>query len=143
MRINNSPSDPFQRIMPLENAAPDVTAFFDETTSTISYVTADMESKVCAIIGPVLEFEESSAEITTHGAEKILEHLQVHGLSCGYILETHAHADHLSAGCFFTQRTGAPIGIGQLIVDVQHVFTEMYSESPSFKRDGSQFNLLL
>ena len=129
--------------MPLDNATTTVTAFFDETTSTLSYVVADMESKVCAIIDPVLEFDETSAEITTLGAEKILEHLQMHELSCEYILETHAHADHLSAGYFLKQRLNAPIGIGQLIVDVQHVFAEMYSETPSFRRDGSQFDLLL
>ena len=129
--------------MSSDNATPDVTAFFDETTSTLSYVVADMESKVCAIIDPVLEFDEASAEITTLGAEKILEHLQMYELSCKYILETHAHADHLSAGYFLKQRLNAPIGIGQLIVDVQHVFAEMYSETPSFRRDGSQFDLLL
>ncbi len=122
---------------------PTVTAFFDETTSTLSYVVADVESKVCAIIDPVLELDESSAEITTRGADKILDHLRVNGLTCEYILETHAHADHLSAGYFLKQRLSAPIGIGQSIVDVQHVFAEMYSETPSFKRDGSQFDLLL
>ena len=143
LRINNSHGDPFQAIMPLDNAAPNVTAFFDETTSTISYVVADMESKVCAIIDPVLELEECSAEITTLGAEKILEYLRANQLSCEYILETHAHADHLSAGYFLKQRLDAPIGIGELIVDVQHVFAQMYSEAPSFKRDGSQFDLLI
>ena len=129
--------------MSSDNVTPAVTAFFDETTSTLSYVVADMESKVCAIIDPVLEFDEASAEITTLGAEKILEHLQMYELSCKYILETHAHADHLSAGYLLKQRLNAPIGIGQLIVDVQHVFAEMYSETPSFRRDGSQFDLLL
>lgn len=129
--------------MSSDDATPTVTAFFDETTSTLSYVVADMESKVCAIIDPVLEFDEASAEITTLGAKKILEHLQVNELSCKYILETHAHADHLSAGYLLKQRLNAPIGIGQLIVDVQHVFAEMYSETPSFRRDGSQFDLLL
>lgn len=129
--------------MSSDDATPTVTAFFDETTSTLSYVVADMESKVCAIIDPVLEFDEASAEITTLGARKILEHLQVNELSCKYILETHAHADHLSAGYLLKQRLNAPIGIGQLIVDVQHVFAEMYSETPSFRRDGSQFDLLL
>ena len=122
---------------------PSVTAFFDETTSTLSYVVADEESKVCAIIDPVLELEEYSAEITTRGADQILEHLRDNELTCEYILETHAHADHLSAGYFLKQRLSAPIGIGQSIVDVQHVFAEMYSETPSFKRDGSQFDLLL
>lgn len=126
-----------------EPRQPSVTAFFDETTSTLSYVVADVESKVCAIIDSVLELEECSAEITTRGADRILEHLRVNGFSCEYILETHAHADHLSAGYFLKQRLSAPIGIGQSIVDVQHVFAEMYSESPSFKRDGSQFDLLL
>ena len=129
--------------MSSDNATPTVTAFFDEPTSTLSYVVADMESKVCAVIDPVLEFDEASAEITTLGAEKIIEHLQINELSCEYILETHAHADHLSAGYFLKQRLNAPIGIGQLIVDVQHVFAEMYSETPSFRRDGSQFDLLL
>ena len=129
--------------MSSDNATPAVTAFFDETTSTLSYVVADMNSKVCAVIDPVLEFDEASAEITTLGAEKILEHLQINELSCEYILETHAHADHLSAAYFLKQRLNAPIGIGQLIVDVQHVFAEMYSETPSFRRDGSQFDLLL
>ena len=122
---------------------PSVTAFFDESTSTLTYVVADVESKVCTIIDPVLELEESSAEITTRGADKILEHLRANGFTCEYILETHAHADHLSAGYFLKQRLSATIGIGQSIVDVQHVFAEMYSETPRFKRDGSQFDLLL
>lgn len=135
--------EPNNRNMSLEIETPTVTAFFDETTSTLSYVVADLESKVCAIIDPVLEFEETSAEITTFGAEKILDHLRMHELSCEYILETHAHADHLSASYLLKQRLAAPIGIGQLIVDVQHVFAEMYSETPSFRRDGSQFDLLL
>tara|TARA_B100000900_G_C20465630_1_gene669170 strand:+ start:38 stop:955 length:918 start_codon:yes stop_codon:yes gene_type:complete len=126
-----------------EKQNPTVTAFFDETTSTLSYVAADMESKVCVIIDPVLELEESSAEITTRGAAEILQHLRINELSCEYILETHAHADHLSAGYFLKRRLAAPIAIGQSIVDVQHVFAEMYSETPSFKRDGSQFDLLL
>jgi glyoxylase-like metal-dependent hydrolase (beta-lactamase superfamily II) len=122
---------------------PSVTAFFDETTSTLSYVVADVESKVCAIIDPVLELEESSAEITTRGAEQMLEYLRINELSCEYILETHAHADHLSAAYFLKHRLSAPIGIGQSIIDVQHVFADMYSETPSFKRDGSQFDVLL
>ena len=126
-----------------DTTQPSATAFFDETTSTLSYVVADVESKVCAIIDPVLELEDSSAEITTRGAEKILEHLRINELSCEYILETHAHADHLSAGYFLKHRLSAPIGIGQSIVDVQHVFADMYSETPNFKRDGSQFDLLL
>ena len=134
---------PFQRNMSVDRAIPAVTAFFDETTSTLSYVVADMESKICAIIDPVLEFDESSAEISTLGAEKILDHLRMNDLSCEYILETHAHADHLSAGYFLKQHLAAPIGIGQSIVDVQHVFAEMYSETPSFRRDGSQFDSLL
>ena len=102
-----------------------------------------MASKVCAILDPVLEFDETSAEITTRGAEKILEHLQMNELSCEYILETHPHADHLSAGYFLKQRLDAPIGMGHLIVDAQRVFAEMYYETPRFKRDGSQFDLLL
>lgn len=129
--------------MSSDNVTPAVTAFFDEATSTLSYVVADMESKVCAVIDPVLEFDEASAEITTHGAEKILEHLQINELSCEYILETRAHADRFSAGYFLKQHLNAPIGIGQLIVDVQYVFAEMYSESLNFKRDGSQFDFLL
>jgi glyoxylase-like metal-dependent hydrolase (beta-lactamase superfamily II) len=122
---------------------PSVTAFFDEITSTLTYVVADTESKVCAIIDPVLELEVSSAEITMRGADKILEYLRNSELSCKYILETHAHADHLSAGYLLKQRLAAPIGIGQSIVDVQRGFADMYSETPNFKRDGSQFDILL
>ena len=129
--------------MSSDNATPTATAFFDETTSTLSYVVADLESKVCAILDPVLEYDETSVGIRTLGAEKILEHLQMYELSCEYILETRAHADHLSAGYYLKQRVNAPIGFGQFNVDVQHVFAEIYSESPNFKRDGSQFDLLL
>ena len=129
--------------MPTDHHNPTVTAFFDQATSTLSYVVADTESKVCAIIDPVLELDESSAEITTRGANKIIEHLRNNELSCKYILETHAHADHLSAGFYLKKRLSIPIGIGQAIVDVQHFFADMYSETLSFKRDGSQFDLLL
>ncbi len=129
--------------MPADPHNPSVTEFFDQATSTLSYVVADTESKVCAIIDPVLELDESSAEVTTWGANQIIEHLRTNELSCKYILETHAHADHLSAGFYLKKRLSVPIGIGQGIVDVQHVFGEMYYETLSFKRDGSQFDLLL
>ena len=122
---------------------PTVNTFFDDSTSTLSYVVADMDARSCVIIDPVLELDESSAEITTRGADAIIEFLRMNGLTCHFILETHAHADHLSGSYYLKQRLAAPIGIGELIVDVQHVFADMYSETPSFKRDGSQFDLLL
>mgnify|MGYP001157506458 FL=1 len=125
------------------NQQPTVTAFFDDATSTLSYVVADMEAGVCAVIDPVLDLDEASAEISTHGANRILSHIENNALSCQYILETHVHADHLSAGYFLKKRLKTPIGIGHGIVEVQHVFAEMYSESPSFQRDGSQFDLLM
>ena len=122
---------------------PYVKAFFDEATSTLSYVAADMENKVCVVIDPVLDISDGSAEISTNSADQIIRFIEDCELRAAYVLETHAHADHLSAGYYLKQKLGSKIGISSLIGDIQRKFAQIYSEAPHFQVDGSQFDILL
>ena len=126
-----------------EHPTPHVEAFFDEATSTLSYVVADMENKVCVVIDPVLDMNDGAAEISTHSADHIVKFIAEHELHAAYVLETHAHADHLSASYYLKQKLSAKIGISSLIGEIQRKFAGIYSESPHFAVDGSQFDILL
>ena len=135
---------PMQPAMRTPNhATPHVEAFYDEATSTLSYVVADMKNKVCVVIDPVLDLNDGSAEISTHSAGRIVRFIEDCELRAAYVLKTHAHADQLSAGCYLKQKLSAKIGISSRIVDIQRNFAGIYSESPHFPVDGSQFNILL
>ena len=126
-----------------EHPTPHVEAFFDEATSTLSYVVADMDNKVCAVIDPVLDINNGAAEISTHSADRIVKFIEECELHAAYVLETHAHADHLSASYYLKQKLSAKIGISSLIGEIQRQFAGIYSESPHFAVDGSQFDILL
>ena len=126
-----------------EHPTPHVEAFFDEATSTLSYVVADMENKVCVVIDPVLDMNDGAAEISTHSADRIVKFIEERELHAAYVLETHAHADHLSASYYLKQKLSAKIGISSLIGEIQRKFAGIYSESPHFAVDGSQFDILL
>lgn len=120
-----------------------VEAFFDEATHTVSYVAQDPATKRCAIIDSVLDFDTASGAVNTHSAEKIVESVKASGLSVDYILETHVHADHLSAAPFLKDQLGGQIAIGAEIITVQEVFGKIFNEGTEFERDGSQFDVLL
>ncbi|CCK77027.1 conserved hypothetical protein [Oleispira antarctica RB-8] len=121
---------------------PIVTAFFHEPTFTYSYVVQDPANKHCAIIDSVLDFDYSSGETDTHSADEILAFIEDQKLSVEWILETHVHADHLSAAPYLQQKTAAKTGIGAGIKQVQDVFGKAFNAGKEFARDGSQFDQL-
>lgn len=120
----------------------DVNAFFDRATSTASYLVSDPATKSAAIIDPVLDFEPKAARLSTASADLILAAVAEHGLDLKYVLETHAHADHLSAADYIRRRTGAKIAIGAHIVDVQKTFIPVF-EADEVAANGDVFDHLL
>ena len=120
---------------------PIIEAFFDEPTNTISYLVADRVTRDAAVIDPVLDFNISSGEADARSAERILAFAAEQGWRIIMVLETHAHADHLSAAPFFKAKTGAEIGIGEHIRDVQKIFRPVFALD-DLKTDGSDFDRL-
>jgi glyoxylase-like metal-dependent hydrolase (beta-lactamase superfamily II) len=125
-----------------EAATPLVKAFFDEGTWTVSYVVRDPGSRSAAIIDSVLDFDPASGRTSTPSADAIVAHVQAHGLEVEWLLETHAHADHLSAAPYLQQRLGGKLAIGGEIQRVQKVFGTLFNAGTEFSRDGSQFDHL-
>ena len=121
---------------------PQVDAFFDEATNTITYVVRDPASKAAAIIDSVLDFDYASGRTDTSSADRVIAHVRSQGLDPVWILETHVHADHLSAAPYLQQELGGRIGIGEQIVVVQDTFGKIFNEGTEFQRDGSQFDRL-
>ncbi|MHA6263821.1 MBL fold metallo-hydrolase [Arenibacterium sp. CAU 1754] len=121
---------------------PTVKAFFDEATNTVSYVVRDPQGSACAIIDSVLDFDHASGRTDTSSADRIIEYVRAEKLSVEWILETHVHADHLSAAPFLQQALGGQIGIGDRITIVQDTFGKVFNEGTEFQRDGSQFDAL-
>ena len=121
---------------------PIVQGFFDEATFTASYVVSDLTTKRAAIIDSVLDFDQPSGRTSTKSADEIVDHVRKHGLTVDWILETHAHADHLSAGPYLQEQLGGRIAIGHEIMTVQQVFGKIFNEGTEFARDGSQFDKL-
>ncbi|MEM8841197.1 MAG: MBL fold metallo-hydrolase, partial [Pseudomonadota bacterium] len=119
---------------------PDVTAFFDEPTNCASYIVRDPGSTACAIVDSVLDFDHASGRTSTKSADGLIAHIREQGLSCEWILETHVHADHLSAAPYLQDELGGKIGIGGEICTVQDVFGKIFNEGTEFQRDGSQFD---
>ena len=124
-------------------ARPQVTGFFDDATNTISYVVADEETGKAAIIDSVLDFDPASGEVRTVSADRLLSFVKEHGLRVEWILETHVHADHLTAAPHLKRNTGAKTAIGARVCEVQSVFADIFNAEPGFAIDGSQFDLLL
>jgi len=122
---------------------PEIAAFFDATTNTISYVVRDPGSRACAIVDPVMDFDQAAGRIAFVGAEAIAAHVRAHDLEVHWIVETHVHADHLSAARYLRESLGGRIAIGERIVAVQETFGRIFAEGPAFRRDGSQFDRLL
>ena len=119
-----------------------VTAFFDEATNTVSYVVADPESTACAIVDSVLDFDYASGRTDTASADRIVDFVRGHGLTVEWLIETHVHADHLSAAPYLQEKLGGRIGIGDRITVVQDTFGKIFNEGTAFERDGSQFDRL-
>ena len=119
-----------------------IKGFFDEETSTISYVVYDMTSKKCAVIDSVLDFDFSSGSIDYHNAEKIISFIEKMKLDLEWLIETHVHADHLSASPYIQKKLGGKIGISEKISDIQNIFGKTFNAGTEFQRDGSQFDRL-
>jgi len=122
--------------------SPDVKAFFDEPTNTIAYVVADPNSKKCAVIDSVLDFDYASGRTDTTFADGIIDYIKDNDLEVEWVLETHVHADHLSAAPYIQEKLGGKIGIGANITIVQETFGKVFNEGTRFQRDGSQFDAL-
>jgi len=121
---------------------PDVKAFFDTDTNTISYVVSDPASKQCAIIDSVLDYNANAATTSTASADLIIDYVRQQGLTVQWLLETHVHADHLSAAPYLQEQLGGILAIGSHIRTVQDVFAGVFNTGSDFKHDGSQFNQL-
>lgn len=121
---------------------PVIEAFFDEHTSTVSYVVHDAETKHAAVIDSVLDYDPASARTSIESADKILDYVTGRGLMVDWLLETHAHADHLSAAPYLQERLGGKIAIGENIRTIQQTFGALFNVGPEFRRDGSDFDWL-
>ncbi len=121
---------------------PDVTAFFDDATNTVTYVVSDPETRACAIIDSVMDIDYAAGRITSDSADRVIAHIRDTGLTLDWIIETHVHADHLSAAPYIHDRLGGKTGIGARIMEVQETFGKVFNEGTEFQRDGSQFDQL-
>lgn len=122
--------------------SPHVTAFFDEATNTITYLLREPEGRACAIVDSVLDFDYASGRTDTRSADAVIAQIEAQDLDLQWILETHVHADHLSAAPYIQERLGGMIGIGDRITVVQTTFGKIFNEGTRFQRDGSQFDRL-
>ena len=122
---------------------PDIESFFDPQTNTISYVVVDPGSASCAVIDSVMDINYAAGRITYEHADEIIDYIEKHKLKLEWLIETHVHADHLSAAPYIQSKLGGKIGIGDQITIVQETFGKVFNEGTEFQRDGSQFDKLL
>ncbi len=122
--------------------SPQVKAFFDDDSNTISYVVKDPGSDACAVIDSVMDFDYAAGRTGFEGADEIIAYIQENGLRLEWLIETHVHADHLSAAPYIQKKLGGKIGVGENIRIVQDVFGKIFNEGTEFQRDGSQFDAL-
>ncbi|MBO6727918.1 MAG: MBL fold metallo-hydrolase [Rhizobiaceae bacterium] len=127
---------------PDTSVKPEVFAFFDAATNTVSYIVKDPASDACAVIDSVMDIDYAAGRITYDGADRIIEHIRSNGWKAEWIIETHVHADHLSAAPYIQQMIGGKLGIGENITIVQDTFGKIFNEGTEFQRDGSQFDRL-
>ncbi len=121
---------------------PDVSAHFDKATNTITYIVKDPTSTHCAIIDSVMDIDYAAGRITYGHADALIAEIESRGLTLDWIIETHVHADHLSAAPYIQQKLGGKIGVGEKIMVVQETFGKVFNEGTEFQRDGSQFDAL-
>ncbi|MBM1311082.1 MBL fold metallo-hydrolase [Sulfitobacter mediterraneus] len=121
---------------------PDVSAHFDEATNTITYIVKDPSSNHCAIIDSVMDIDYAAGRITYDHADTLIKEITERGLTLDWIIETHVHADHLSAAPYLQEKLGGKIGVGEKILVVQDTFGKIFNEGTEFQRDGSQFDAL-
>jgi len=124
------------------DVTPEVEGFFDPVSNTISYLVKDPNSKACAIIDSVLDMDYAAGRITYDNADRLIAEIEKHGLDLEWIIETHVHADHLSAAVYIQKKLGGKIGVGARIKEVQDTFGKVFNEGTEFQRDGSQFDAL-
>ncbi len=129
--------------MKSRSVSPKVHPLFDEATWTVTYVVHSGQGSACAIIDSVLDYDPKSGRTRTVSADRVIDYVEDNGLNVAWILETHAHADHLSAAPNLKERLGGKIAIGEHITRVQEVFKEIFNLEPQFRTDGSQFDRLL
>ncbi|MEI4261231.1 MBL fold metallo-hydrolase [Roseovarius sp. D0-M9] len=121
---------------------PEVSAHFDEATNTITYIVKDPASDHCAIIDSVMDIDYAAGRITYDAADALIAEIEARGLTLDWIIETHVHADHLSAAPYIQSKLGGKIGVGEKIMIVQETFGKVFNEGTEFERDGSQFDAL-
>ncbi|MGL5009877.1 MAG: MBL fold metallo-hydrolase [Paracoccaceae bacterium] len=121
---------------------PDVTGFFDAASNTVTYIVRDPASTACAIIDSVMDFDYAAGRISHGAADQLIAHIRQHGLTLEWLIETHVHADHLSAAPYIQGQLGGRIGIGAAITTIQETFGKVFNEGTEFQRDGSQFDQL-
>jgi glyoxylase-like metal-dependent hydrolase (beta-lactamase superfamily II) len=126
-----------------KRSSPEVTTFFDAPTNTLSYVVQDPDSKACAVVDSVMDLDYPSGSISFDGADRIINYIRSNRLELEWILETHVHADHLSAAPYLQRALGGKIAIGSSIAVVQQTFGGIFGAGDGFARDGSQFDTLL
>ena len=122
---------------------PEVFGFFDQATNTVTYVVRDPAGSKCAIIDSVLDFDYASGRTDTRSADSVVDFVRQRGFEVDWLLETHVHADHLSAAPYLQEKLGGKIGIGEHITTVQDTFGKVFNEGTEFQRDGSQFDALI
>lgn len=129
-------------VSPAKHAGtPEVAGFFDPRTFSVQYVVSDPDTKQCAIIDPVLDYDEKSGATATHHADELLTYVTEKGFNVQWVLDTHPHADHFSAAQYLGEKTGAPTAIGGYVTDVQELWKDIYNW-PDFPADGSQWDHL-
>jgi glyoxylase-like metal-dependent hydrolase (beta-lactamase superfamily II) len=121
---------------------PDVKGFFHEPTNTVSYVVSDPATAACAVIDTVLDYDNAAGRTTTASADEVIAYVGAQKLTCEWVLETHVHADHVSAAPYVQEKLGGRLGIGDRIVVVQETFGKVFNAGTEFQRDGSQFDRL-
>jgi glyoxylase-like metal-dependent hydrolase (beta-lactamase superfamily II) len=122
---------------------PEIKAYFDAPTNTVSYLVTDPATKKCAVVDSVLNFEYSSGTISYAQADEIIGDITDQGLTLDWLIETHVHADHLSAAPYIQEKLGGKIMISKEITVVQNIFGKVFNAGTEFERDGSQFDMLL
>ncbi|MEX6502019.1 MBL fold metallo-hydrolase [Pseudomonas zhanjiangensis] len=123
--------------------SPEIVAFFDAATSTYSYVVSDPASGRCAIIDPVLDYDPAAGRTSHVGVDRLVAHVRAQGLTLDWVLETHVHADHLSAAAYLKQELGGRLAIGERVTQVQETFGKLFNAGEAFATDGRQFDRLL